>query len=197
MRVYEAIRAGDDQLVAVVAVEVGEHRRGLAVPGGDPGGDRSPSDRFGEAGQHALVALQVGGPAIVTGEGRSAVGRADDESDGERVGCGVRPAVVVGWAGLLLGSVEAGARWEARLQLADRDLAEGPRMVRRVAGVAVAPAVAERREVAGWVMGRARVVGVLAGSHQDLADVAGPAREHLALNIERRVCGTHLFVPLG
>src|SRR3954447_21888559 len=78
-RVHEAVRAGDDQLVAVVAVEVGEHRRRLAVTGRGAGGDRAAPDRLRESVEHVLVAVQVEGSLVLAGHrGRRAASANDD-----------------------------------------------------------------------------------------------------------------------
>src|SRR4051812_40417628 len=134
-----------------------------------------------------------GGGAALAGEGGPCPRRMNERLDGDRGGRGVRAAVVVGGTRLRLGPGEARAGREARLELRDGDLTEDAGVDGGVGGRAVAPAVAEGREVA--VMD-ARVVGVLTRRHQYLAGVGAAAREDLPVNLDLRTSGVHLLEPL-
>ena len=85
MRVHDAVRGPEDQLVAVVAVEVDQHRRGRAVA----------RQVLREAGQHVLVAVQVQVAAVLAGERLAALRARHDDAHDEPVGLGVRAAVEV------------------------------------------------------------------------------------------------------
>ena len=113
-----------------------------------------------------------------------------------------RPAVAGRGRGGWDRPAEVGPGGEALTQRGDVDRADdavvGARRVGAVVdGRAVAPAVRERREVAGRSVGRRRVVRVLARRHVEAAAIRIAAREDRAGDVDRSLHRVDLGEPAG
>ena len=201
-RVDEAVGVGEDELVAVVAVEVGEGGRRSAVGGrgrGRPADLAALADRLREAVEQVLVVVQPGGALVLPGP-RRAGGRRDHDLEGERLRGEERAAVAGRGRGGGDRPGEVGAGREARSQLGDVDRAEDALVGAGGRGAAVRRAVAvagvDRLEVARVGVGGQGVVRVLAGRDEEPAAVGIAAREDLALDVHRRFAGVDLGEPL-
>ena len=183
-RVHAAVGGAEHQLVAVVAVEVGERRRGGAVA----------RELLREAGQQVLVAVQVHVAPVLAGERLRPLHARHHQPHREAVGLHRGPVVLVRAVGRVVlerGRRRAGevrARREARLQLGEVDLGERAAVLGGVRG-AVAPVRRHLLEVG--VVGR-----VGAGRHLDRARVAVAARVHEPAHVEVRARRVDLLVPL-